>query len=285
MFMEENMILQVENICKHYQQFALNNVSFALPKGAIMGLIGENGAGKSTTMKALLGMISLDSGKISIFGHEGITAQDREAIGVVFDELAFNQTMNVSDIGKVMKNVYRNWEPEQYQQYLEKFKLPQKKQIKDFSLGMKMKLSLAVAMSHHAKLLILDEPTSGLDPVVRAEILDLFLEFIADGESSILVSSHITSDLERVADYITFVHQGKVLMSKNKDDILYSYGIAKADRETIHSLNSSLVMKIKDGKYDSEALIRDKESFSKQYPNVLVDAISLDDLMVMLCTD
>lgn len=162
-----------------------------------------------------------------------MTAADREQIGVVFDELPFNQTIFTSHLGKVMAGIYQNWDMELYQQYLKRFALPDKKELKEFSRGMKMKLSLAVALSHNAKLLILDEPTSGLDPVVRSEILDIFLEFISDGERSILVSSHITSDLERIADYITFIHQGKVLLSENKDEILYGYGIAKAGREQL----------------------------------------------------
>ena len=148
-----------------------------------------------------------------------------------------------------------------------------------------MKLSLAVALSHNAKLLILDEPTSGLDPVVRAEILDIFLDFISDGEHSVLVSSHITSDLEKVADYITFIHQGKLMLCENKDNIIYGYGIAKADKATIDAIDSQFVLKKKHGKYDSEALVSDRAEFSRQYPEILVDPINLDELMLMLCSD
>ena len=182
----EDMILTVNHLCKSYPQFSLSDVSFSLPKGAIMGLIGENGAGKSTTMKLILGMTSPDSGSISVFGHAGCSAKDREDIGVVFDELPFAQTLFVSHLGRIMKGIYQNWDQKQYEEYLQKFALPDKKELKDFSRGMKMKLSLAVALSHNAELLILDEPTSGLDPVVRAEILDIFLDFISDGEHSVL---------------------------------------------------------------------------------------------------
>ena len=157
------MILTVNHLCKSYPQFSLSDVSFSLPKGAIMGLIGENGAGKSTTMKLILGMTSPDSGSISVFGHAGCSAKDREDIGVVFDELPFAQTLFVSHLGRIMKGIYQNWDQKQYEEYLQKFALPDKKELKDFSRGMKMKLSLAVALSHNAKLLILDEPTSGLD--------------------------------------------------------------------------------------------------------------------------
>lgn len=281
----EDMILTVNHLCKSYPQFSLSDVSFSLPKGAIMGLIGENGAGKSTTMKLILGMASPDSGSISVFGHAGCSAKDREDIGVVFDELPFAQTLFVSHLGRIMKGIYQNWDQKQYEEYLQKFALPDRKELKDFSRGMKMKLSLAVALSHNAKLLILDEPTSGLDPVVRAEILDIFLDFISDGEHSVLVSSHITSDLEKVADYITFIHQGKLMLCENKDNIIYGYGIAKADKATIDVIDSQFVLKKKHGKYDSEALVSDRVAFSRQYPEILVDPINLDELMLMLCSD
>ena len=269
--MENTTILTVHHLCKNYPQFSLSDISFSLEKGSIMGLIGENGAGKSTTMKMFLGLTRPSSGSFKI--------------GVVFDELPFVQTMFTSHLGKVMKGIYQNWDQQTYEQYLKQFGLPDKKELKDFSRGMKMKLSLAVALSHKAKLLILDEPTSGLDPVVRAEILDLFLDFISDGERSVLVSSHITSDLEKVADYITFIHNGRLMLCENKDDILYGYGIAKADQSTIGHLDSELVLKKKNGKYGSQALVREKEEFLRRYPDILVDPINLDELMLMLCSD
>lgn len=277
------MVLQVKEIHKQYPQFLLDKINFELPEGAIMGLIGENGAGKSTTMRIILGMAQADSGSVSIFGHEGVTEQDRAQIGVVFDELPFNQTLFVSHLGKVMQGIYPNWDQQAYEEYLARFRLPDKKELKDFSRGMKMKLSLAVAMSHHARLLILDEPTSGLDPVVRAEILDLFLEFISDGKRSILVSSHMTGDLERIADYITLIHQGRVMLSKNKDELIYRYGIARADRQTLAAVDSSLVEAIQDGPYGSQALINDRVRFEREYPDILLDRLNLDEMMVMLC--
>ena len=277
------MVLQVKEIHKQYPQFLLDKINFELPEGAIMGLIGENGAGKSTTMRIILGMAQADSGSVSIFGHEGVTEQDRAQIGVVFDELPFNQTLFVSHLGKVMQGIYPNWDQQAYEEYLARFRLPGKKELKDFSRGMKMKLSLAVAMSHHARLLILDEPTSGLDPVVRAEILDLFLEFISDGKRSILVSSHMTGDLERIADYITLIHQGRVMLSKNKDELIYGYGIARADRQTLAAVDSSLVEAIQDGPYGSQALINDRVRFEREYPDILLDRLNLDEMMVMLC--
>lgn len=277
------MVLQVQNLCKEYPQFSLRDISFQLPEGAIMGLIGENGAGKSTTMRMILGMAQPDSGQISVFGHRGVTPQDRESIGVVFDEMPFNQTLYTSHLGRVMKKIYSQWDESAYNQYLQRFSLPDKKEIKDFSRGMKMKLSLAIALSHGAQLLILDEPTSGLDPVVRAEMLDIFLEFISDGKRSILVSSHITSDLERIADYITFIHQGRLLMSKNKDELLYGYAIAKADRQTFHAVDSRLVEVMQDTPYGSQALVNDREQFARRYPDILLDSLTLDEMMLMLC--
>ena len=274
------MVLQVQNLCKEYPQFSLRDISFRLPEGAIMGLIGENGAGKSTTMRLILGMAQPNSGEISVFGHQGMTPQDRESIGVVFDEMPFNQTLYTSHLGRVMKKIYSQWDEGAYAHYLRRFSLPDKKEIKDFSRGMKMKLSLAIALSHGAQLLILDEPTSGLDPVVRAEMLDIFLEFISDGKRSILVSSHITSDLERIAD---FIHQGRLLMSKNKDELLYGYAIAKADCQTIHAVDNKLVEVIQDTPYGSQALVNDREQFARRYPDILLDSLTLDEMMLMLC--
>jgi len=259
------MVLQVQNLCKEYPQFSLRDISFQLPEGAIMGLIGENGAGKSTTMRMILGMAQPDSGQISVFGHRGVTPQDRESIGVVFDEMPFNQTLYTSHLGRVMKKIYSQWDESAYNQYLQRFSLPDKKEIKDFSRGMKMKLSLAIALSH------------------GAEMLDIFLEFISDGKRSILVSSHITSDLEQIADYITFIHQGRLLMSKNKDELLYGYAIAKADCQTLHAVDSKLVEVMQDTPYGSQALVNDREQFARRYPDILLDSLTLDEMMLMLC--
>ena len=214
----------------------------------------------------ILGMAQPDSGQISVFGHRGVTPQDRESIGVVFDEMPFNQTLYTSHLGRVMKKIYSQWDESAYNQYLQRFSLPDKK-----------------ALSHGAQLLILDEPTSGLDPVVRAEMLDIFLEFISDGKRSILVSSHITSDLEQIADYITFIHQGRLLMSKNKDELLYGYAIAKADCQTLHAVDSKLVEVMQDTPYGSQALVNDREQFARRYPDILLDSLTLDEMMLMLC--
>lgn len=214
--------LRVSHVSKDYPGFSLKDISFELPKGSVMGLIGQNGAGKTTTLKSILGLVSSE-GEIEILGSVSgkETLAKKEEIGVVFDEMNFYETLTPEKTGKIFNKIYKNWDRKQYQEYLKKFQLPEKKEIKTFSKGMQVKLSLAVALSHHAKLLILDEATSGLDPVMRDEILDIFLDFVQDEEHSILVSSHITSDLEKIADYITFIDNGRVLMSKPKDELIY----------------------------------------------------------------
>ena len=200
------MVLQVKEIHKQYPQFLLDRVSFELPEGAIMGLIGENGAGKSTTMRIILGMAQADSGSVSVFGHEGVTEQDRAQIGVVFDELPFNQTLFVSHLGKVMQGIYPNWDQQAYEGYLARFRLPDKKELKDFSRGMKMKLSLAVAMSHHARLLILDEPVTGLDPEAAHDMYHT-LEYLNRTEGIAIVM--VTHDLQNALKYATHIlHAG-----------------------------------------------------------------------------
>lgn len=221
-------ILQVEKLSKQYRNFRLDNVSFSIPKGAIVGLIGENGAGKSTTISAIVDLIKKDSGTVTFWGRElSSSKQLKEDIGVVFDGVSFYETLTPVKVGKISAAAYKQWDDSLYQDFLNRFQLPGDKEIKAFSKGMKMKLCIAAALSHKPKLLILDEATSGLDPVMRDDILDVFLEFVQDEEHSILMSSHITTDLEKVADYIVFIHQGKVLFFKTKDELRYNYGIIR----------------------------------------------------------
>lgn len=215
-------ILEVKNLCKNYDKFSLKNISLNLPKGTIMGLVGENGAGKSTTIKAILNLVNTSDGIIKIFGldckeHE---MEIKEDIGIVLDEGFVSEYLNPKDINTIMKDMYKNWDEELYFKYLADFKLPEDKISKEYSSGMKMKLKIAVALAHHPKLLILDEPTSGLDPVARNDILDIFQDFIQDEEHGIFVSSHITSDLESIADYITFINNGEIVLSKTRDELL-----------------------------------------------------------------
>jgi ABC-2 type transport system ATP-binding protein len=236
-------VLEIKNLTKRYEQFTLDNVNLSLPKGCIMGFVGENGAGKSTTIKLILNLIRKNDGTVRIMGLDNIKDDNiiKEDIGVVFDESNFPDDMRIKDINKVMKNIYKKWDESLFTSYLSKFSLPTTKIVKEFSRGMKMKLSLAVALSHHAKLLILDEATSGLDPIVRDEILDEFLDFIQDEEHSIFISSHIISDLEKIADYITFIHKGKIVFSESKDNLLSNYGILKCSNADFVNIDKSNV--------------------------------------------
>lgn len=238
-----NAILQVENLTKQYADFKLDHVSFSVPKGTIMGLIGENGAGKSTTINAILDLIHKDDGTVTFWGQElSSTKQIKEDVGVVFDGINFYETLTPAKVGKIAGAAYKQWDGHLFQDYLKRFQLPADKEIKSLSKGMKMKLCIAVALSHNPKLLILDEATSGLDPVMRDDILDVFLEFVQDENHSILMSSHITTDLEKVADYITFIHQGKVLFCKTKDELRYNYGIIRCGAALFDQLDKAEIL-------------------------------------------
>ncbi len=276
--------LVVDNVSKKYKDFKLDNVSFELPKGSIMGFIGENGAGKSTTIKAILNLINRESGTISVFGLDNIKdeKQIKEDIGIVLDESNFPDNLTLKNISLIFKNIYKSWDDDVYYSYTKRFSLPNDKIIKEYSRGMKMKLAIATALAHKPKLLILDEATSGLDPVVRNEILDVFLDFIQDEEHSILVSSHITSDLEKIADYITFIHQGKIVFSKSKDTLLYEYGILKCKSEDFNLINKSDIMAYKKNDFSYEILINNKENARKKYSNCVIDNASLEDIMLLL---
>lgn len=253
-----NHALQLKGVSKRYQGFALEDVTFSLPKGSIMGLIGENGAGKSTTLKAIMGLIQKDAGQVSVFGEsfDGSDCDLKEKIGVVMDSANFAPDVTVNNVNRIMKHIYRNWNEEQFWYYQRKFKLPKEKPIKDFSRGMRMKLPLAVALSHDAKLLILDEATSGLDPISRDELLDVFLEFIQDEEHSILMSSHILSDLEKACDYITFIHEGRVYFSESKDVLLEKYGMFRGAEEVLNKVSPGAIVGVRRHQFGVDALLR-----------------------------
>jgi len=276
-------ILEIKNLCKKYQDFELKNINIELPKGMIMGLIGENGAGKTTTIRAILNLLNDTSGEIKIFGldNKEYEKQIKEDIGVVLDDSFFSDNMNPKDINKIMRNIYKNWDESVYIKYLDEFKLPSNQNIKEYSSGMKMKLKLAVALSHKAKLLILDEPTSGLDPIARNEILDVFQEFIQDENNSILVSSHITSDLEHIADYITFISNGKVVLNKSKDELLDNYGIVKCSEEQFKEIDKKDYINYKKRKYEYELLIDDRMEFKRKYDIQIIDKPSIEDIMLI----
>lgn len=276
-------VIEVKGLRKKYKDFELKDINLSLQKGMIMGFIGENGAGKTTTIKAILNLINPTSGEIKIFGLDNKKEEEKikEDIGVVLDDSFLSEYLNAEDINKIMKNIYKNWDEKLFLEYIEKFKLSRKQISKEFSSGMKMKLKIATAISHKPKLLILDEPTSGLDPVARNEILDIFQEFIENGENSILVSSHITSDLEHIADYITFINEGKIILSKERDELLEKYGLAKCSEEEFKTINSNDYIKYKKNRYDYEVLVEDKNEFKKKYNISIVDRPSLEDIMLI----
>lgn len=277
--MEKNNIL-VRDLCKQFDEFLLDHVSFQVPKGRIVGFIGENGAGKSTTINLILDELKKDNGQIQIFGREHTSSSVKEDIGVVFDECNFHDVFNVSDIEKILSNVYKSWDSSLYRQYLKKFKIPERKQIGSFSKGMKMKLSIICAMAHKPKLLILDEATTGLDPVVRDEMLDLFLEFIQDEECSIFFSSHITSDIQKIADYVILIHQGKIIFEEQKDDLVYHFGIVKCGREKFASISPDDYIIHRVTNVSVECLVRDKEAIKRKYKDIVVDNATLEDIML-----
>ena len=275
-------ILEVRNLTKQYADFTLDHVSFSIPKGTIMGLIGENGAGKSTTINAILDLIHKDDGTVTFWGQELSSAKQlKEDIGVVFDGINFCETLTAAKVGKISQTAYKQWDDRLYREYLNRFQLPTDKEIKTFSKGMKMKLCIAVALSHRPKLLILDEATSGLDPVMRDDILDVFLEFVQDEEHSIMISSHITTDLEKVADTITFIHQGKVLFCKAKDELLYHYGIIRCGAAIFDEIDKSEILAYRKEDYQWNVLVADKEKARRRYKNAVVDDAAIDDILLL----
>ena len=276
--------IEIKGLCKSYGDFALKNIDLTLPGGSILGLIGENGAGKTTTIKCILNLIHRDAGEIRLLGYDNVRDERfaKADVGVVLDECFFHDTLRPQDVGKVLAPAYRNWDQGLYLSYLKKFQLPEKKFIKEFSRGMKMKLSLAAALAHHPKLLILDEATAGLDPLVRDEILDEFLGFIQDEDHAILISSHITSDLEKVADYIAYIHQGQVALSDSKDNILDSYGRVGCTAAQLNTIDPADVLRVRRGSFGCEALVGDRAAFARKYPTLTAERTTLEDIMLFV---
>ena len=276
--------LEVKDLCKSYPDFALDHVNLQIPGGTIMGLIGENGAGKTTLIKCILNLTRRERGEITVLGYDS-EREERQAkleVGVVLDECFFHDSLRPKDLKRILGPVFPTWDDGLFESYLEKFRLPSNKRVKEFSRGMKMKLSLAAALAHRPKLLILDEATAGLDPVVRDEILDEFLRFISDEDHAVLISSHITSDLEKAADYITYIHEGKIVLSEAKDDILDRYGRVGCSAADLRAIDPSDLLRVRKGSFGCEALVTDRGAFHKKYPKLLVDKIRLEDIMLFV---
>lgn len=272
--------LEIRNLTKKFPGFALENLNLTLPAGCILGLIGENGAGKSTTIKLILDIIHKDSGTITILGRnqEDHLELTKEDIGVVMDEMGIPACLNPKEVGKVMAGIFRNWDENAYQGLLKDLDIPEDKKFKDFSRGMKMKLGFTIALSHHAKLLLLDEATSGLDPVVRDRVVGLLEDFTRDENHAVLISSHIVSDLEKLCDYIAFLHKGKLMLMEEKDVLLEQYGIVHCDGERLEALDKDAILHRKDGPYGSEALVR-----RDAVPGDLqVSPVSIEELFVYM---
>lgn len=270
--------LKIDHLTKDFGSFALEDVSLAIPGGTILGLIGENGAGKSTAIKCLLGILRPDSGEISLLGRE--TADALVDVGYVPDECPFADALKVKQVGSFLSGVFSGWDDALFTHYLEKFELPTDKRIKELSRGMKMKLSIAAALAHRPKLLVLDEATSGLDPVVRDEILDEFMAFLSDEDHAILISSHITSDLEKICDWVVYLHKGKVTISGAKDELLAGYGKLSCSKADLARVDPSLLVGTRSGDFGCQALVKDRAVFQRAYPDLPLDAPNLEDLMI-----
>lgn len=275
-------VLELKGVSKRYGTFALENISFSLPQGYIMGLIGINGAGKSTLLKTMLDIVKRDQGEIYMFGKDTKTdiVEIKQDIGFVFDDSYFYGHLNCNQMKKIIAPFYHNWDEEKYQSYMKRFGLPTDKKIKAFSKGMKMQYNIAVALSHKAKLIIMDEPTAGLDPLVRRDLLNLLQEVVMEEEVSVLFSTHVTTDLEKIADYITYIHNGHVEFSDEKDKILEDYCIVKGDNSLLDDQNSKAFIHIEKNQHGFQGLSRDKEEINRQFGDeVLIEKASLEDIM------
>ena len=281
-----NSTLILKNVNKKYEKsnFAIKDISFSVPEGSIVGFIGENGAGKSTTMNCILNVIRRDSGTIEIFGRE-MTDEDidiRENIGVVYDSNNFPEHLTAKQLADILGRIYSKWDDCCFGQFLRRFGLPESQKIKTYSRGMSMKLAIAVALSHDSKLLILDEATSGLDPIMRDEILDVLLEFVKQENHSILLSSHITSDLEKIADYIVFIHNGEIILNKTKDELIYEYGVIRCSENDFYNILPEDILSSMKKDYQIDVLIKNKKLMEKKYKNLIIDSVSLDEIMLLL---
>lgn len=276
-------ILEVSDLSKSYRDFSLKNINFNLERGYIMGFIGPNGAGKSTTIRLIMNLIKRDSGDIKVFGLDNIKNEKKikQKIGFVYDENYFYEDLNLMEMKDIIAPFYKCWDEKIFKQYFSNFDLPKKKKIKELSKGMKMKYSLALALSHGAELIIMDEPTSGLDPVFRSEMLEILCSVLQDENKSIFFSTHITSDLEKIADYITFINKGEIVFSEQKDDILENYAIVKGKKGILDIDMRKRFVSIKENAFGFEALTNNIKSVKRLFrDNVLIEKANLEDIMV-----
>ncbi len=278
----ENAI-EIRNLSKEYRDFSLKNLSLNVPRGTVLGLIGENGAGKSTLIQSMLWLIKAEYEKIELLGKQ-LRNQEKEIkedIAVIFDVSHYNPEYTPAFIGKMLKRVYRNWDMEKYDAYLSRFGLPADKKLKKFSKGMKMKLEFAIAFSHKPRLLILDEATSGLDPVFRDEILELIREFTEEEDHTVVMSSHITSDLDKVADYIAFLHEGKLQFVKSYDELQNDYGVLHCGKDFFESLREEDIVSFKKEPYEYKVLVRNRNGILSVFPDLEMEKASVEDIMLM----
>lgn len=278
-----NKILEIRNLSKKYKDFSLKDINITLEKGYIMGFIGPNGSGKSTTIKLMMNLIKKDSGQINIFGLD-IEKNEmviKERIGFVYDENYFYEELTIQEMKDMIRPFYSKWDENLFEKYVEDFHLPLKKKIKQLSKGMKMKFSLAIALSHHAELLIMDEPTSGLDPLIRSELLEVLQTLLEDENKSIFFSTHITSDLDKIADFITLMNDGEIILCKTKDELLEEYCIVKGNKEMLSTNNYENFIGLRENIYGFEALSTNKEEVMKQFGDtVMIEKPTLEDIMV-----
>lgn len=277
-------VIEINNLEKKYPNFKLKIDELKIPSGIVIGLIGENGAGKTTLIKTILNIIHKDKGKIKIFNKklEENEIAIKEEIGVVLDNTFFPEILNAKNIDTIMKDIYKNWDSKLFYQYLEQFKIKDNQILKNMSKGMRKKVEIAATLSHHPKLLILDEATSGLDPIVRNEILELFLNFTTDEDHTIILSTHITSDLEHIADQIIFINEGKIILQDTKDEILDNYGILKCDIEKFNNIDKEDIIAVRKNKYNYDILMNNKKKMKKKYKEYIMDNITLEDLMLLM---
>ena len=272
--------IEIKGLVKEYKTFTLGPIDLTVPGGSILGLIGENGAGKTTLIKSMLGITKPNGGEVTLLGTDPDHA--KEDIGIVMDDCFFSEYLRVKDVDTVLSHVYKAWDKALFTDCLDKFGLAGAKNIKELSRGMRMKLSLAAALAHKPRLLLLDEATAGLDPVVRDEILDEFLAFVSDDDHAILISSHITSDLEKVADYIAYLHEGRLLMCDEKDMLLEKYGRLVCTKADLEQVDRGYIVATRKSQYSTEALVRRKNDFKRLYPRLTVEPVTLDELMVFV---